>query len=243
MEDERWDIVPKPRVSCSSPLRSSEHYSRAKFVEEFQLAREQVSRFRNKMHGLAKQIDGIEADIRMSGDRVIEIEQDLTRTQETNINLQIRLENAVTRQRESDGHATRAIRDLHSDLAMMAYANNQLQDRLANLADSQKNQTGNASATVEKMLEYVKMLQEAQNSIHLLKQKPTTSVSNTRMLQEPLTSCMVTSIPVELTDIYRHRIIRKHTSLHGISSSYNNKQGLSSSSHHHKQEGLRILLD
>lgn len=56
-------ILLQPRVSCSSPLRSSEHYSRAKFVEEFQLAREQVSRFRNKMHGLAKQIDGIEADI------------------------------------------------------------------------------------------------------------------------------------------------------------------------------------
>lgn len=50
---------------------------------------------------------------------IVEIEQDLTRTQETNINLQIRLENAVTRQRESDGHATRAIRDLHSDLAMV----------------------------------------------------------------------------------------------------------------------------
>lgn len=124
----------------------------------------------------------------------------------------------------------------------MAYANNQLQDRLANLADSQKNQTGNASATVDKMLEYVKMLEEAQNSIHLLKQKPAT-VSNSKMLQEPLTSCMVTSIPVELTDIYRHRIIRKRTSLHGISSSYgNNKQALSSSNHH-KQEGLRILLD
>ena len=123
----------------------------------------------------------------------------------------------------------------------MAYANNQLQDRLANLADSQKNQTGNASATVDKMLEYVKMLEEAQSSIHLLQQKP--SVSHNRMLQEPLTSCMVTSIPVELTDIYRHRIIRKRTSLHGISSSYNNNKQVLSSSHHHKQEGLRILLD
>jgi hypothetical protein len=51
-----------------------------------------------------------------------EIEQDLTETQEDNVNLQVLLERAVKSQKESDVFATQAIRSIHSDLNLVSRA-------------------------------------------------------------------------------------------------------------------------
>ncbi|KAI9318818.1 hypothetical protein BX666DRAFT_1544741 [Dichotomocladium elegans] len=249
-----WLSEPKPRVSCSSPLSVSAHCGKkTNFVEEFKSARDQLSHFRNKMHGLAEQMDDIEADIIAGIRQSIEIEQDIVQAQESNVNLQIRLENAVVRQKETDTDASRTIRNLHTNLAMIAYATTELQDRLAILANCQKTQTGSASAAVDKMREYVKMLEEAQDAMQLLHQRRSLSPSPpllrpplpprpSSLKQETLSPAAASAtvnathtIPNEMSDLYRHRIIRKRTSLHGISSS--NKL-LSSPG-----EGLRILLN
>lgn len=49
-----------------------------------------------------------------------EIEKGLTATQEVNVNLQVLLERAVNNQRESDVHATRAMRHIHTNLATVS---------------------------------------------------------------------------------------------------------------------------
>lgn len=46
-----------------------------------------------------------------------EIEEDITATQEVNVNLQVLLERAVDKQKETDVHATRTMKHIHSNLA------------------------------------------------------------------------------------------------------------------------------
>ena len=52
----------------------------------------------------------------------MEIEDDLTSTQEVNVDLQVLLENAVKTQKESDGKTTHMIRNMHSNLANVSNA-------------------------------------------------------------------------------------------------------------------------
>lgn len=105
------------------------------FLREMEQAREELAEFRRNMAGLVKQMDGIAVDLEKSKDRVCkslfwqwfevvlipngtaEIEQDLTATEEVNVNLQVLLERAVKTQKESDVFATQAIRNMYSDLA------------------------------------------------------------------------------------------------------------------------------
>lgn len=49
--------------------------------------------------------------------KIDEIEQDLTETQEDNVNLQVLLEKAVKHQKQSDTFATQIIRTIHSDIS------------------------------------------------------------------------------------------------------------------------------
>lgn len=53
---------------------------------------------------------------------LVEIEENLIEAQESNVNIQVRLENAVIRQKESDIFATRTIRHMHTNLATVGTA-------------------------------------------------------------------------------------------------------------------------
>ncbi|KAI8880980.1 hypothetical protein K501DRAFT_9832 [Backusella circina FSU 941] len=140
------------------------------FLREMQQAREELTLFRQNMAGLAKQMDGIAMDIEKSKDRVSEIEQDLTATEEVNVNLQVLLEKAVKTQKESDVFATHAIRNMYSDLASVVYENNQLQGRLVSIEHHQKEQKGSVQDMVKRIHEYTQMLEQAQGTIHMLQE-------------------------------------------------------------------------
>ncbi|KAI7882360.1 hypothetical protein K492DRAFT_176392 [Lichtheimia hyalospora FSU 10163] len=179
------------KPSYSMPLRSSsssynrplslpptvldeqEHDNLMRDVEQ---AKQDLHRFRSEMEGLAKQIDGMALDLRDSKDRVsnytqklVEIEHDLTTTQEVNVDLQVLLENAVRTQKESDGKTTHVIRHMHSNLANIVYENSQLQERLESIEQHQQKHHGTASNVGEKMREYASMLEQAQDTLHVLK--------------------------------------------------------------------------
>lgn len=112
---------------------------------------------------------------------IAEIEQDLTATEEVNVNLQVLLERAVKTQKESDVFATQAIRNMYSDLASVVYENNQLQSRLVSIENNQREQKGSVHDIVKRMFEYTQMLEQAQGTIHMLQEprlvKSTTSSS------------------------------------------------------------------
>lgn len=55
-----------------------------------------------------------------------DIEEGLTSTQEVNVNLQVLLERAVSKQKENDVNATRAMRHIHSNLAAVSWGGNRV---------------------------------------------------------------------------------------------------------------------
>ncbi|KAI8967620.1 hypothetical protein BDF20DRAFT_900320 [Mycotypha africana] len=168
----------KPTSSLSTPLvaqqkeynRTIDAAERIKFLNEIEQAREDLEKFRRNMAGLVKQMDNMTVDLEKSKDRVLEIDQDLTATQEVNVNLQVLLEKAVKTQKESDIFATQAIKSMYSDLASVIFENNQLQGRLKYIEDQQKNQKGNVHDIVKRMNEYTQMLEQAQGTIHMLQE-------------------------------------------------------------------------
>ncbi|KAI9264330.1 hypothetical protein BDA99DRAFT_559603 [Phascolomyces articulosus] len=189
----------KPSASYSMPIHSQRPLSfpppglddeeRIKLMRDIMQAKEELLRFRNEMDGLAQQIDGMEIDLKDSKDRVctytdklVEIEDDLTSTQEVNVDLQVLLENAVKTQKESDGKTTHMIRNMHSNLANIVYENSQLQERLASLALHQEKYHGNVVDVGERMREYAHMLEQAQGTIQFL-QAPRHSSSSRPMIK------------------------------------------------------------
>ncbi|GAA5796501.1 hypothetical protein HPULCUR_001873 [Helicostylum pulchrum] len=180
----------KPTCSVSTPSISQQEHTNAldateriQFLREMEQAREELAEFRRNMEGLVKQMDGISVDLEKSKDRVSEIEQDLTATEEVNVNLQVLLERAVKTQKESDVFATQAIRNMYSDLASVVYENSQLQGRLVSIENHQREQEGSVHDVIKRMFEYTQMLEQAQGTIHMLQEprlvKSTTSSSST----------------------------------------------------------------
>ncbi|KAG2220160.1 hypothetical protein INT45_013858 [Circinella minor] len=156
----------------SFPPPGLDDEDRMKLMSDIMQAKEELLRFRNEMDGLAQQINGMELDLKDSKDRVLEIEDDLTSTQEVNVDLQVLLENAVKTQKESDGKTTHMIRNMHSNLANIVYENSQLQERLASLALHQEKYHGNVMDVGERMREYAHMLEQAQGTIQFLQAPP-----------------------------------------------------------------------
>lgn len=121
--------------------------------------------------------------MKLTNHQLAEIEQDLTATEEVNVNLQVLLERAVKTQKESDVFATQAIRNMYSDLASVVYENSQLQGRLVSIENHQREQEGSVHDVIKRMFEYTQMLEQAQGTIHMLQEprlvKSTTSSSST----------------------------------------------------------------
>ncbi|KAL0084048.1 hypothetical protein F4703DRAFT_1794524 [Phycomyces blakesleeanus] len=117
---------------------------------------------------------------------VVEIEQDLTATQEVNVNLQILLENALESQKEEDVHATQAIKSMYSDLATVAYENNQLRGRLSLIEKGQKKHKGSIYDVEERIKEYTSMLGQAQDTIHMLQEPRSRMRLDESLLHMPL---------------------------------------------------------
>ncbi|CAO3657093.1 unnamed protein product [Mucor hiemalis] len=177
------DIKPTSSYSTPSAVQQQHNNSldateRIQFLREMEQAREELAEFRRNMDGLLKQMDGIAVDLnviqlRSSNHKftqIAEIEQDLTATEEVNVNLQVLLERAVKTQKESDVFATQAIRNMYSDLASVVYENNQLQGRLKSIETHQKEQKGSVHDIIKRMFEYTQMLEQAQGTIHMLQE-------------------------------------------------------------------------
>ncbi|KAI8098917.1 uncharacterized protein BX664DRAFT_319924 [Halteromyces radiatus] len=184
---EYWDSEfletqgPRPKKttggSYSTPLQkmpsSTDIEKRLEFLQDMEKAKKQLALFRQEMKGLETQMNDISENLHESKNRVYEIEQDLTETQEDNVNLQVLLERAVKSQKESDIFATQAIRNIHSDLNMVVRENNQLQERLSSIEYIQREHKGNVHDMVTRMREYVYMLEQAQDTIQLMQESTT----------------------------------------------------------------------
>ncbi|KAI9013352.1 hypothetical protein CLU79DRAFT_768941 [Phycomyces nitens] len=182
----------RPTGSQSTPLGTTrkkngivDPQDRLDFLRDMQKTRNDMKQFRNDMSVLAKEIDSMSIEINQSKNRILEIEQDLTATQEMNVNLQVLLENALESQKEEDVHATQTIKAMYSDLATVAYENNQLHGRLSLIEKGQKKHKGSIYDVEERIKEYTSMLGQAQDTIHML-QEPHSRRLDEELLQMPL---------------------------------------------------------
>ncbi|KAI8890311.1 hypothetical protein K501DRAFT_319955 [Backusella circina FSU 941] len=252
------DDLCKESLNCDSSHNntlessSSELNEKNQFFKEIGQVREDIVRFRTEMNGLVKQMNGMEIDLDHSKSRFREIEEDLTATQEVNVNLQVLIEKAVNKQKESDVYATQAMRHIHSNLATVFYETGQLHGRLSNIAHYQLQHKGSVTDMAEKMREYTHMLEQAQGTIQSLKSPPPSPPTRPPQKRESLfldlsrrssTNSYLTededigisirketqhTQKVDKSSLYKHRII--------TSSKQNNNQ------HWLPQKGLRILL-
>ncbi|CAO3629351.1 unnamed protein product [Cunninghamella blakesleeana] len=157
--------------SYSTPVRhvsSIDSEKRMQFLNDMVKTRERLELFKQEMNGLANQINDISEDLHESKNRVYEIEQDITETQEDNVNLQVLLEKAVKHQKKSDTFAAQIIKSIHSDISNVTHENNQLYERLASIEYLQRTCKGNVHDMVAKMREYIEMLEQAQDTIQLM---------------------------------------------------------------------------
>ncbi|ORE11982.1 hypothetical protein BCV72DRAFT_300315 [Rhizopus microsporus var. microsporus] len=249
--------TPLSRSSSSTTKASNQSMedSREKnqLLRELYQIKKDIIKFKNELNGLARQMDGMEVDLNVSKNRVQEIEEDITATQEVNVNLQVLLERAVNKQKETDVYATREMKNIHSNLANVVYETGQLRWRLTSIANYQRQQQGNVIDVAERIREYSEMLEEA---IQSLQRKPrksitadtkkssesyaTTPTKNNKPINtvNTTTSTTTTTTTVEKrkktfvdnNELYKHRIIRKR-----ISNPEMNQAWL-------PQKGLRILL-
>ncbi|CAO3668286.1 unnamed protein product [Rhizopus stolonifer] len=222
----------KLRASYSTPSSSfhsrklnvqSESESREKnqLLKDLYKVKEDILKFKTELNGLAEQMDGMELDLNVSKNRVQEIEQDITATQEVNVNLQVLLERAVDKQKETDVNANRAMKHLHSNLVNVVQETGQLRGRLSSIANYQRQQQGNVVDVGERIREYGQMLEEAIQSIQSRPPPPK---------EESIVEKRKKSI-VDNNELYKHRIIRKRISNPEIRQPWL------------PQKGLRILLN
>ncbi|KAI9256005.1 hypothetical protein BY458DRAFT_535464 [Sporodiniella umbellata] len=209
-------------------------------LRELYQVKEDITKFKSELNGLAKQMDGMELHLNLSEHRVHEIEQDITATQEVNVNLQVILERAVHRQKETDVYAIRAMKNLHSNLATVVYETGQLRGRLACIANYQRQQQGNVVNVAERIRQYSQLLEEAIRSIQTrpkkrtlslpeLKPEPMVTVDSKR--KKSFVNNNSSNSNNNNHDLYKHRIIRKRVS--NLETSF--QPWL-------PQKGLRILL-
>ncbi|KAI8373491.1 hypothetical protein EDC96DRAFT_41314 [Choanephora cucurbitarum] len=140
------------------------------FLRDMERAREDIAELRKNMAELVKQMDTMTSDLNESEERVYQMEQDVTTTEEFNVNLQVILEKAKKSQKETDVFTHQAIKNIYSDLALVVYENNQLQGRLASIEQHQKHQEGSIHDMMKHMQEYTHMLEQAQSTIHMLQE-------------------------------------------------------------------------
>lgn len=258
-------------TSYSTPLSSTNYLldedelqERHVFLKEISQVKDDILRFRAEMNGLAKQMNGMEIDLNHSRNRVREIENGLTATQEVNVNLQVMLENAVHKQMECDVYATQTMKHLYTNLVNVVNETKQLRGRLTTIADYQRHYQGNATDVAERIREYSKMLEQAQGTIQTLKTNRMTEeeedgvihsleIKDKYMINSRRTSeassysteedeDSIKEMPIRNTpptlnraDMYRHRIITKRASNPDIGI-------INSSNSWLPQKGLRILL-
>ncbi|KAI8364227.1 hypothetical protein BD560DRAFT_403348 [Blakeslea trispora] len=162
------------KSSSSTPLhnpkKSQDLSEQWQFLREMEQAREEIAEIRKNMAGLVEHMDTMTLELTTSEERVYQIEQDVTTTEEFNVNLQVILDKAKKSQKETDVFTHQAIKNIYSDLALVVYENNQLQGRLASIEQHQRQQKGSIHDMMKHVEEYRQMLEQAQSTIHMLQE-------------------------------------------------------------------------
>ncbi|KAG0038922.1 hypothetical protein BGZ82_010406 [Podila clonocystis] len=166
----------------STQLAGSEHEVKTltghnHFLQrELDSCRRDLKTFRQELDELTEQmaemgVEMMDAKIKVNSyaRRLGEVEQELATTQELNVNLQVQLENALHRQKQTHSSTTQAVKLIQSDLGKVFSESDTMRTTLEELESRQIKCEGKVFEMMTNTREYAQLLEEAQDTIHNLR--------------------------------------------------------------------------
>ncbi|KAI9239128.1 MAG: hypothetical protein BYD32DRAFT_366618, partial [Podila humilis] len=163
----------------STQLAGSEHEVKTltghnHFLQrELDSCRRDLKTFRQELDELTEQMaemgaEMMDAKIKVNSyaRRLGEVEQELATTQELNVNLQVQLENALHRQKQTHSSTTQAVKLIQSDLGKVFSESDTMRMTLEELETRQIKCEGKVFEMMTNTREYAQLLEEAQDTIH-----------------------------------------------------------------------------
>ncbi|KAF9313197.1 hypothetical protein BG003_005517 [Podila horticola] len=166
----------------STQLAGSEHEVKTltghnHFLQrELDSCRRDLKTFRQELDELTEQMAEMGAEmmdaklkVNSYARRLGEVEQELATTQELNVNLQVQLENALHRQKQTHSSTTQAVKLIQSDLGKVFSESDTMRMTLEELESRQIKCEGKVFEMMTNTREYAQLLEEAQDTIHNLR--------------------------------------------------------------------------
>ncbi|KAG0224997.1 hypothetical protein BGW42_004729 [Actinomortierella wolfii] len=145
---------------------------------ELDMCRKDFKAFRSELDELTEQMSEMAAEMLEAKNKVNayarrlgEVEQELASTQELNVNLQVQLENALQKQKQSHSTTTMAVKSIQSDLGKVFSESDSMKQTLEELESRQVKCEGKVTEMLTNTREYAQLLEEAQDTIHNLRQE------------------------------------------------------------------------
>ncbi|KAF9370337.1 hypothetical protein CPB97_002814 [Podila verticillata] len=184
LQDQNLVLQSKANQSkeLSTQLAGSEHEVKTltghnHFLQrELDSCRRDLKTFRQELDELTEQMAEMGAEmmdaklkVNSYARRLGEVEQELATTQELNVNLQVQLENALHRQKQTHSSTTQAVKLIQSDLGKVFSESDTMKMTLEELESRQIKCEGKVFEMMTNTREYAQLLEEAQDTIHNLR--------------------------------------------------------------------------
>ncbi|KAF9401508.1 hypothetical protein BGX21_001488 [Mortierella sp. AD011] len=143
---------------------------------ELDACRQELKSFRKELDELSEHMTEISTEmfdakskVNSYARRLGEVEQELASTQELNVNLQLQLDNALQRQKQTHSSTTQAVKMIQSDLGKVFSDSDTMRMTLEELETRQMKCEGKVMEMMTNTREYAQLLEEAQETIHTLR--------------------------------------------------------------------------
>ncbi|KAF9143506.1 hypothetical protein BGX30_000291 [Mortierella sp. GBA39] len=184
LHDENLALQSKANQSqeLSYQLANSEHEikelrGKNRFLQrELDTCRQELKTFRKDLDQLSEHMTQISAEmfdaknkVNSYARRLGEVEQELVQTKELNVNLQLQLDNALQKQKQTQSSTTQVVKMIQSDLGRVFSDRDTMRLTLEELETRQMQCEGKVVEMMTNTREYAQLLEEAQETIHTMR--------------------------------------------------------------------------
>ncbi|KAF8982438.1 hypothetical protein BGZ46_001277 [Entomortierella lignicola] len=143
---------------------------------ELDACRQELKSFRKELDELSEHMAEISSEmidakskVNSYARRLGEVEQELASTQALNVNLQVQLDNALQKQKQTHSSTTQAVKMIQTDLGKVFSDSDTMRLTLEELESRQIKCEGKVVEMMTNTREYAQLLEEAQETIHSLR--------------------------------------------------------------------------
>ncbi|KAK3841956.1 MAG: hypothetical protein J3R72DRAFT_146211 [Linnemannia gamsii] len=184
LQDENLVLMSKANQTqeLSYQLANSEHEvkelrGKNRFLQrELDTCRQELKTFRKDLDQLSEHMTQISAEmfdaknkVNSYARRLGEVEQELVTTKELNVNLQVQLDNALQKQKQTHSSTTQVVKMIQSDLGRVFSDRDTMRLTLEELEARQMHCEGKVVEMMTNTREYAQLLEEAQETIHTMR--------------------------------------------------------------------------